>query len=97
MSFCFYVNQNVYPDFWYVCKFVLTLSHGQNAVECGVSINKHTLVDNLKGATLTSLCSVHDEIIHHGNIRSFPIDNFYLATLLVLDKRMTWNKEGRNL
>ena len=47
MSFCFYVNQNVYPDFWYVCKFVLTLSHGQNAVECGVSINKHTLVDNL--------------------------------------------------
>ena len=46
----FYVNQKVYPDFWYVYKLVFTLSHGQSAVERGFNINKHTLVDNLKDA-----------------------------------------------
>ena len=71
----FYVNQKVYPDFWYVCKFVFILSHGQSAVEHGFNISKHTLVVNLKDVTLTSLRSVYDEIIHHGSSRSILIDN----------------------
>ena len=43
----FYVNQRVYPDFGYVCKFVFTLTYGLIAVESGFNINKQTLVDNL--------------------------------------------------
>ena len=71
----FDVNQKVYPDFWYVCKFVFTLNHGQSAVESGFNI-----IDNLKESTLTLLRSVYDEIIHHGSIRSFPIDNSLLLS-----------------
>ena len=76
----FYVNQKVYPDFWYVFKFVFTLSHGQSAAEHGFNINRHTLVDNLKDTNLTSLRLVFDEIIHHGSIRSFVIYNFLLLS-----------------
>ena len=59
---------------------MFTLSHGQSAVERGFNINKHTLLNNLKDATLTSLRSVYDEIISHGSIRSFPIDNSLLLS-----------------
>ena len=58
---------------------MFTLSHGQSAVEHGFNI-KHTLVNNLKDATFTSLRSVYDEIISHGSIRSFPIDNSLLLS-----------------
>ena len=71
----FDLSQKVYPDFRYVCKFLLTLNHGQRAAERGFNI-----IDNLKDATLTSLRSVHDEIIHYGSIRSFPIDNSLLLS-----------------
>ena len=72
----FYANQKVYPDFWCVCKFVFALSHGQSAVECVFNINKQTLVGNLQEVSLTTLRrTVYDEILHHGSIRSFPINN----------------------
>ena len=76
----FYVNTKVYPDFWFVCKFVFTLCHGQSAVERGFNVNKQTLVDNLQEVSLTSLRSVYDEILYHGGIRSFPIDNSLLLS-----------------
>ena len=73
----FYVNQKVYPDFWYVCKFVFTLNHGQRLFERGFNINKQT-ADNPQEVSLTSLRTVYDEIFHHGSIRSFPISNSLL-------------------
>ena len=77
----FYVNRKVYPDFWYVCKFIFTLSHGQSAVERGFNVNIQTLADNLQDATLISLRTVYDEILHHGgSVRSFPIDNSLLLS-----------------
>lgn len=99
-----YVNEKVYPDFWYVCKFVFTLSHGQSAVECGFNINKHTLKMppslHCVQCMMKLFIMVALKIIHHGSIRPFSIDNFLLLScnsLLVLDTRMTWNKEGSNL
>lgn len=71
---------------------MFTWCHGKSADEGGFNINKHTLVDNLEDATLTLLRLVYDEIIHHGSIRSFPVDNY-----LKLCTGMIWNKEGRNL
>ena len=76
----FYVNLKVYPDFWYVCKFVFTLCHGQSAVERGFNVNKQTLVDNIKDVSLTSLRTVYDEILQHESIRSFPINNSLLLS-----------------
>jgi len=37
-----------FKNCWGVCKFVLTLSHGQAAVERGFSVNKEVLVENLE-------------------------------------------------
>ena len=74
------MNQNVYPEFWYVCKFVFTLRRGQSAVERGFNIKKQTLVDNLLEVSLSSLRTVYDEIVHHGSIRSFPINNSLLLS-----------------
>ena len=68
--FGFDVNQKVHPDFWYVCKFVFTLNHGQSAVDRGFNI-----IENLKDPTLTSLRAMHDKIIDHCSIRSFTIGN----------------------
>ena len=76
----FYLNQKVYPDFWYAFEFVFTLSHGQNAVDYVFNINRHAFADNLKDTNLTSLRSVFDKIIHHGSIRSFVIDNVLLLS-----------------
>ena len=76
----FYVTSNVYTEFWLVCKFIFTLSHGQSAVERGFNINNETMVDNLKEMSLTSLRSVYDEIVQHGSIRSFPIDTSLLIS-----------------
>ena len=36
-----------FNDFWAVCKIVFLFSHGQSAIECGFSVNKDLLVENL--------------------------------------------------
>ena len=59
---------------------MFTLSHGQSVVECGFNINKQILVDNLQDVSLTSLRTVHDEILCHGSIRSFPINSSLLLS-----------------
>ena len=76
----FYVTSKVYTEFWLVCKFIFTLSHGQSAVERGININNETMVDNLKEMSLTFLRSVYDEIVYHGSTRPFPIDNSLLIS-----------------
>ena len=46
--FCKFINGNVsYKKCWKVVKLVLTLSHGQAAVEIGFSVNKEVLVENM--------------------------------------------------
>ena len=40
----------------------------------------NTLVDNLQEVSLTSLRTVYDEVLHHGSIRSFPINNSLLLS-----------------
>ena len=83
MSFwAFMFTSKVYTEFWLVCKFIFTLSHGQSAVERGFNINNETMVDNLKKMSLASLRSVYDEIVQHGSIRSFPIDNSLLISCI---------------
>ena len=43
-----YLHKNKrFSDFWYVCKIVFVLSHSQSAIECGFSVNKDLLVENL--------------------------------------------------
>ena len=78
----FYVcSSNLYNDFWYVCKFIFTLCHGQSSVERGFNVNKQTLVENLEELGLTSLRMVYDEILcHGGSINDFPVSTSLLLS-----------------
>ena len=55
-----------------IVKFVLTLSHGQAAVERGFSINDHVLADNLQEDNLIAKCFVIDHMKTHV-FRSFDV------------------------
>lgn len=46
-------------------KHLLTLSHGQGALERGYSINKDMLVENLKERSLVALRIVQDAVAEH--------------------------------
>ena len=60
--FCDLLNtQKTYDDLWTTAKFLLTLSHGQAAVERGLSMNKENL-PNCKEDSLKAICLVHDTI-----------------------------------
>ena len=71
----FYLDSNKsFNDFWFVCKFIFTLCHGQSSVERGFNVNKQTIAENLEDLGLTSLRMIYDEIMHlGGSIKDFPI------------------------
>ena len=51
-----------YKGLWCTVQLLLTLSHGQAAVERGFSVNKDILAPNLKTLSLTSIHLIHDTI-----------------------------------
>lgn len=51
-----------YTALWDLIKHLLTLSHGQGAVERGYSINKDMLVENLQERSLVALRMVQDAV-----------------------------------
>ena len=60
----FYLKQlddkDEYKDLWKIIKILLTISHGQAAVERGFSVNKDSMKDNLQETSLVSRRIVHD-------------------------------------
>ena len=55
-------TQKTYEDLWTTVKFLLTLSHGQAAVEGGFSVNKETLAPNIKEGSLKAIQLVYDTV-----------------------------------
>ena len=55
-------QQKIYESLWCTIQLLLTLSHGQAAVERGFSVNKEVLAPNLKAVSLTALHLIHDTI-----------------------------------
>ena len=55
-------QQKTYESLWCTIQLLLTLSHGQAAVERGFSVNKEVLAPNLKAVSLTALRLIHDTI-----------------------------------
>ena len=50
-----YLHKNEkYSSLWKICQIVFVLSHGQSSVECGFSVNKKLLVENLGEISLVS-------------------------------------------
>ena len=56
-----YLHRNKkYQDFWYVCKVIFVLPHGQSSIERGFSVNKDLLVESLNQQTLLRQRKVYD-------------------------------------
>ena len=56
-------QQKTYESLWCTIQLLLTLSHGQAAVERGFSVNKEVLAPEvLKAVSLTALHLIHDTI-----------------------------------
>ena len=50
----FLARKEEFKWFWFVCKIIFFLSHGQSQVERGFNVNKENLVENLQGEYLKS-------------------------------------------
>ena len=55
-------GKDQYKDLWSIIKLLLTISHGQAAVERGFSVNKDSLKDNLQETSLVSRRIVFDAL-----------------------------------
>ena len=62
-------------ELWDLMKLLLTLSHGQAAVERGFSVNKDLLAPNLKTQSLVSQRVIHDTIALSG----LPVADFEIS------------------
>ena len=54
--------QKTYEDLWTTFEFLLTLSHGQTAVDRGFSVNKEALVPDHKEDIIKAVHLVHNAI-----------------------------------
>lgn len=52
---------------------MLTLSHGNAAIERGFSINKECLIDNLSNESLVAQRQVYEGLVHEGGIKNIQI------------------------
>ena len=58
----FLARNEEFKWFWFVCKIIFTLSHGQSQVERGFNVNKEILVENLQEESLKGQCIIYDDI-----------------------------------
>ena len=77
-----------YKNCWNVCKLILTLSHGQSAVERGFSINKELLVENLEKVPLVSQRMVYDHVMSTEN----PLTEYYISNDLLKSCRLAHSR-----
>ena len=63
-----------YKSFAHVLKIVLTLFHGQADVECGFSLNKQLVVENMSKTSSIAQRFVKDHILLNGyHLHDMPI------------------------
>ena len=77
-----YLHENSnYKNLWKICIIIMTLSHGQSAVERGFSVNKELLVENLKKVSIVNQRIVYDHFIaSEVKLNEFPISNKLLKS-----------------
>ena len=77
-----------YKVIWKVCSIIFVLSHGQNAVERGFSINKELLVENLQAKSLVSQRMVYDHINSNKiNIHEYQLPSDLLKSCKLSNRR----------
>ena len=80
-------KQKTYESLWCTIQLLLTLSHGQAAVERGFSVNKEVLALNLKAVSLTALCLIHDTISGQIEMGDYIITDELLTSCSHASKR----------
>ena len=76
-----------------VLKIVLTLSHGQASVECGFSVKKSLLVENVSAKSLISQSIVYD----HMNFHNLTPENFIINPALCAKGSETLEMNMKNI
>lgn len=79
-------------EFMKFCRIILTLFHGNAAVERGFSVNKECLIENLHEESLIAIRSVHGAILTAGNLTNVPI-----TKLMISDVRKSSSKRQNAL
>ena len=74
-------KEDEFKNFWKICIFIFTLSHGQSQVERGFNINKNTLQENLQEKSLIGRRLIYDEVKASGK----QPHNFEISNGLVLN------------
>ena len=73
-------QQKTYESLWCTIQLLLTLSHGQGAVERGFSVNKEALAPNLQAVSLTAPHLIHDTISGQIEIGDYIITDELLTS-----------------
>ena len=74
------MNDTKYSDFWKVCQSVFILSHGQSQTECGCSISKEILIENLRELSLISQRILYNHMKDSGD----DLANFVISRDLAM-------------
>ncbi|KAJ8884219.1 hypothetical protein PR048_016076 [Dryococelus australis] len=62
-----------YTELGNFIKIILTLSHGNVALERGFSINKEVLIENMKEESITARKLVYDSVMNAGGVEKLQI------------------------
>ena len=87
-----------YKNCFEVFKLIFVLSHGQAAVERGISVNKELLTENLEEVSLISQRLVYDHINDSGlSITKIPLPNELLKSCKLAHSRYNSALENQKL
>ena len=67
-------------DLWNLSKQLLLLSHGQDSVERGFSINKEVSVESMSAQTLVAQKAIEDYFISVGSATNVPMSKELLLS-----------------
>ena len=75
----FLARNEEFKWFWFVCKIIFTLSHGQSQVERGFNVNIEILVENLQEESLKGQRIIYN----HSQSENLKLQDFKLTNQLV--------------
>lgn len=84
-----------FEDLKFFIQIVLTLSHGNAAVERGFSINKECIIENLQEESLVALRQIYDGVSAEGGVESVEINKALIHSVKNAHARYTEHLENK--
>ena len=94
----FLARNEEFKWFWFVCKIIFTLSHGQSQVERGCNVNKEILVENLQEEPLKGQRIIYNQIQPENiKFKDFKLTNELVNSCKAAHQRYTIALEENKL